>query len=152
MSNDNSILNLQSWKAVLISVLCVLALGLVLSWQYKRMEENSQEKLSSLEDVLTMGFVEDVVDDFMIFRISGNEKQAVLFLTEGAYQQFDQNGFSLVGDMESYKITKKEKLDEETFRFRVEIYGKDAPTVSPEIIIMKLIGDAYYVDSVETAG
>jgi hypothetical protein len=129
-----------------------LVLGLFLSWQYKRIEESSEEKLSSLEDVLTMGFVEDVVDDFMFYRIAGNENQAILFLTERAYQQFDRGDFDLIGNMESYKITEKEKLDDETFRFTVEIYGKEMPSVSPEIIRMKLIGDNYYVDSVETAG
>lgn len=99
-----------------------------------------------------MGFVEDVVDDFMFFRISGNKDQAILFLTERAYQQYDRGGFSLIGDMASYKITEKEKLDEETFFFRVEVYGRNALGTFPEIIRMKLIDDSYYVDSVETAG
>jgi hypothetical protein len=153
MSNkENTIFNLQSWKAILISVVCVLVLGLFLSWQYKRIEENSKEKLGSLEDVLTMGFVQEVVDDFMFSRISGNESQAILFLTEESYQQFDRGDFSLVGNIGSYKITKKEKVDQETFRFEVEVYGKDSLTTFPEIIIMKFIGDSYYVDSVGIAG
>jgi len=153
MSNqNNTIFNLQSWKAILIAVVSVLVIALFLSWQYKKIEENSEEKLTSLEDVLIMGFVQEVVDDFMLARINGNENQAILFLTEEAFQQMEEGEFFLIGDIESYRITKKEKLDEESFRFRVDTFGKDGTEGFPEIIILKLIGEDYYVNSVEIAG
>ena len=152
MSNKTTIFNLQSWKAMLVAIISVLLVVLFLSWQYKKIEENSEDKLTSLEDVLIMGFTQEIVDDFMIARISNNENQATLFLTENAFQQMEEGAFFLTGDMTSYKIIKKEKLDEERFRFVIEIYEKDNTKGFPEIIILKKIGEEYYVDSIEIAG
>ena len=92
-----NILNLQSWKAILIAIISVLLVVSFLSWQYKKIEDNSQEKLTSLEDVLIMGSVQEVVDDFMTARISNNENQAILYLTEQAFQQMEEGAFFLVG-------------------------------------------------------
>ncbi|MFH1582508.1 MAG: hypothetical protein ABIA08_02000 [bacterium] len=152
MSDRATIFNLQSWKAILVAIISVLLVGLFLSWQYKKIEENSQEKLTSLEDVLIMGFAQEVVDDFMIARISGNENQATLFLTEQAFQQMQEGAFFLTGNITSYQIVKKEKLNGERFRFRVETYEKDSIKGFPEIIILKKIGEEYYIDSLEIAG
>ncbi|MFH1509612.1 MAG: hypothetical protein ABID67_00465 [Candidatus Nealsonbacteria bacterium] len=152
MSKNLSILNLQSWKAILVAIISVLLVVSFLSWQYKRIENNSQEKLTSLEDVLIMGLVEEVVDDFMVARISNNENQAILFLTEKAFQQMEEGAFFLTGEITSYRIVKKEKIEEEMFRFRVETYEKDGVKGFPEIIILKKIGGEYYIDSLQIAG
>jgi len=147
-----NILNLQSWKAILIAIISVLLVVSFLSWQYKKIEDNSQEKLTSLEDVLIMGSVQEVVDDFMTARISNNENQAILYLTEQAFQQMEEGAFFLVGEITSYRIVSKEKTDEDTFRFRVETYEKDGIKGFPEIIILKKIGGEYYIDSLKIAG
>lgn len=151
MSN-NTVLNLQSWKAILIAIISVLLIVSFLSWQYKRIENNSQEKLTSLEDVFIMASVQEVVDDFMVARISNNENQAILFLTEQAFQQMEEGSFTLVGNITSYRIVKKEKMGEETFRFRIDTYEKEGIRGFPEIIILKKIGGEYYIDSLEIAG
>jgi len=152
MSNNSNILNLQSWKAVLIAIISVLLVVSFLSWQYKRIEDNSQEKLTSLEDVLIMGSVQEVVGDFMTARISNNENQAILFLTEQAFQQMEEGAFFLTSGITSYRIVSKEKIEEDMFRFEVETYEKDGVKGFPEIIILKKIGGEYYIDSLKIAG
>lgn len=152
MSKNTSIFNLQSWKAIALSVFCVLAVALLLSWQYKKIEENSKEELSSLEDVVAVAVAQDFVDDFMTARMNGNEDQATLYLTENAYEQKEEGLFSLIGQIASYKIIKKERLSDENFKFNVDLYKEDGSLEAPEIIILKKINEEYYIDSIEVAG
>src|SRR4030042_3568040 len=91
--NLSTIFDFKAWRAVILAILAVIIVSFVLSWQYKRMAAESEEKLSSLEDVVEESLVEDAVDRFMMARINKNKAQAGVYLTEKAMEQKENGEF-----------------------------------------------------------
>ncbi|MFH1714477.1 MAG: hypothetical protein ABH831_02715 [Candidatus Nealsonbacteria bacterium] len=147
-----TIFNLGTWTSLLLAVLVVLAISFFLSWQYNRIVKDSEEKLTSLEDILKDSLVQGVMDKFLTARINSNETQAKVYFTEGAMEQLQNNEFELIDNFESYRILKKDRLEDESFKFTVILYGKDKIEEITEIIIMVEILDNYYIDSINVAG
>jgi len=153
--DSNTIFNLKAWRAVILAILAVLLVSLALSWQYKRMAAESEEKMSSLEDMVEESLVEDALDRFMTARINRNEAQAGVYLTEKAMEQKESGEFSLVDDFESYQIVEKKKLSNtssNSFEFIINLHSEDKVSSIVEIIVLTEILDNYYVDSVIIGG
>jgi len=150
--NSNTLFNKDAWKAIILAVLVVTLVGGILSWQYRRMTEESEERISSLEDVIERGFAQNMLDKFMTARIKKNETQANIFLTERAMEQKIQGKFILIDNFNSYIIFKSEKLEKNKFRFIVKIYKDNIMSEIVEVIALIKILDGYYIDSVEIAG
>ena len=111
--------------------------------------------MSSLEDVVKEGLVQDALDRFMTARINKKEDQAGVYLTENAMEQKENGEFSLVDDFESYQIMEKKKLSDtqfSSFEFIVKLYSEDKVSSIVEIIVLTEIMDDYYVDSVQIGG
>lgn len=151
-----TIFSLKAWGSVILAILIMVVVAFGLSWQYERIARESEEKMSSLEDMVEGSLVQDVLDRFLTARINKNEDQAAIYLTERAMEQRVKGQFSLVDDFESYQVIKKEKLAGDSasanFEFFVKIYSKDRRDSVIEIIVLTKIIDSYYVDSVEIAG
>lgn len=150
--DSNTLFNKEAWKAIVLAILIVVLFGGILSWQYRKVTENSEEKISSLEDVMEQSFAQNVLDKFMEARISKNEAQANIYLTEGAMEQKLQDKFVLINNFKSYQINKSEKLGENQYRFIVKLYGEEKMGETVEIIALIKILDKYYIDSIEIAG
>ena len=153
--NLSTIFDFKAWRAVILAILAVIIVSFVLSWQYKRMAAESEEKLSSLEDVVEESLVEDALDRFMMARINKNEAQAGVYLTEKAMEQKENGEFVLVDDFESYQVMGKNKLQDSqsnSFEFIVKLYSEDKVSNVVEIIVLAEIMDDYYIDSVIIGG
>lgn len=140
---------------MILAILVVALVSFGLSWQYKRIVEESENKMSSLEDVVEESLAKDALDKFMTARINKNENQASIYLTENAMEQKEKAEFVLVDDFRSYQIMEKKKLpvaDYPSFEFIVKLYGEDKIVSLIEVIILKDILDNYFVDSVKIGG
>lgn len=148
----------EAWKSITLAIVFVAAASFVLSWQYNKIENRSEEKLSSLEDIIEQGLAQDVLDKFMTARIAKNESQANIYLTERAMEEKGREEFVLIDDFESYFVVKNEKLpplseqEQKRYKFTVKVYENDEVGEIVETITLTKIIDKYYVDSVEVAG
>ena len=150
--DSNTLFNKDAWKAIIVAVLIVALAAGVLSWQYKKITEKSEEKLSSLEDVMEQLLAQGVLDQFIEARINKNENQANLYLTEQAMEQKIQGEFTLINNFKSYLIQKSEEVGENQYRFIVKLYEEDEMGEIIEVITLTKILDKYYIDLVELAG
>jgi cell division protein YceG involved in septum cleavage len=154
-TEDPSIFNPRSWGAIILAILAVALVAFGLSWQYKRIARESEEKMSSLEDIVEGSLVQDALDKFMMARINKNESQATIYFTENAMQQLENGEFILVDNFASYQIIEKSKLpdgDFPSFKFVVNLYGENKADSHVEIIVLKEILDSYFVHSISIGG
>jgi len=150
--NSNSLFNKEAWKAIVLAFAIVAIAALFLSWQYNKLVEESEEKLSSLQDIMEQGFAQDVLENFIKARVDKNESQANLYLTEVAMEQKNKDKFVLIDNFKSYFIYKSEKTEEGNFRFFVKLYEENEALETVEIISVVKILENYYINSVEIAG
>lgn len=141
-------------KAMIFAILIAfLGIG-ILGWQYHRLEKRQlpliKEKIEKQKEEIERSRAQDILDKFMLARIEKNEAQATLYLTERAMEEKLNREFTLINELESYKILKGEKLAENRYQFLVRTYRKDGDFV--EAIILIKILDEYYVDSIRLAG
>lgn len=156
MKNQNNlnILNKDALRSIVLAVLAVAAISSFLSWQYNKIAK-SEEKLSSLEDLVERGLAQDALDSFMAARAEGKEEQANAFLTERAMEQKKESPLAM--GFKSYSVIKGEKIDSDEggwkrYEFRVKIIEKNEVFENIERVILIKILDQYYIDSVEIVG
>ena len=153
----NTLFNKGALRSIFFAILAVIVLSGLLSWQYNLIAKKSQEKLSSLEDLVEQSFAQDVLDKFMAARQAKNNSQASLFLTERAMAQKEGNDFDLFLDFENYFISSSSKVssdppsETEKYQFLIKLYGKGGEEALETITVTKIL-DKYYIDSVNTAG
>lgn len=137
---------------VLIFAFLVAFSGIaILSWQYHKI---SEKEIPSLKETIEQGSVENLVDQFMQYRIEKNENQAMVYLTENAVEQKNQGKFLLINNFKSFEILKTEKISDKAYRSSVKIQEENEGYEIVEIItITKILTlDKYYIDSIEIAG
>ena len=141
----------SSWFVLIIAFL-VAFLGIaILSWQYHKIAE---KEIFSLKQNIEQNSAEDLLEKFMAYRIEKNENQAMLYLTENAMEQKNQEKFLLINNFKNFELLKTEKIDETNYKFTVKIQAENNNYEIIEIIfITKILElDRYYIDSIEIAG
>ena len=143
-------------KAMFLAMIAAL-LGIgILGWQYRQIEKKRlpalQEQIEKQKQEIEEGLAQNVLDKFMLARLSRNESQATLYLTENAVWQKDQKEFILFNEFDGYEVLSSGKIGENQFRFVVKIYEEDEVGDFVEIITLIKVLDRYYVDSIEMAG
>ena len=123
----------------------------ILSWQYHKI---SEKEIFSLKQTIEQAAAENLVEEFMQYRIEKNENQAMVYLTENAVEQKNQGKFLLINNFKSFEILKTEKISGERYRASVKIQEENENYEIVEIItIIKILTlDKYYIDSIEIAG
>ena len=94
-------------------------------------------------------------ESVVLFLDAWKEGDAVLaqrYLTENAVLQEQGGMFSLQQGFSDYAIVKIEKLEKGGFRAQVEKQTEQGLPKQVEVLLVRKILDAYYVDSVEIAG
>lgn len=149
------LLDKDSFKALFISMLAVVAGLLFLSWQYNNLAEDRipeiEKKVEQQAQELESQKAQTALVSFLEARVAGNTERARQHLTEEAASQVEGGNIQLGRDAESYRILRRmEGRDAPTFQ--VELTLNEAPFSLTEVITMKKISEQYYIDSVEIAG
>lgn len=136
---------------ILAFLVAFLGIG-ILSWQYHKIAEKSEQEIHSIKETMEQNLAEDVLNKFMEARLEKKEKQAITYFTENAMEQHLKNEFTLIDNFVSFEILKTEKLENTKFRFIVKIQEENENNEVIEVIIITEILDRYYVDSAQIAG
>lgn len=148
----------DTWKGILIALIILIGGEAVLVWQYHRLEKQrlpriEQELLEQKREIQKKE-AEETVKSFLDLRLAKDEKRASRYLTERTMQKREEGTVTLLPefDMETYQILKRESIDENAFRFEVELLGEQGQLLQIEILRLIKILDEYYIDSIELAG
>ena len=142
-----------SFILIMIFAFLVAFLGIgILSWQYHKMAEKTEGEIHSIKEVVEQRLAEDVLDKFMKARLEKKEEQAKTYFTENTMEQYSQGEFTLINNFVSFEILKTEKLEDEKFRFIIEIQEENKINELIEAVTIIKILDRYYVNSVEFPG
>ena len=138
-------------RAIAIAAVAALIGIVIVGWAHYRFEK---ERLPDLEEAIEEKAAQRILGLFMMNRLTQNEEVAMYYLTERAAEQARLNEFSLIDDFSSYEILQVEKLEEEKYRFTVNLDYKELPVKLIEIItLIKVLElNEYYIDSVQIAG
>ena len=140
---------MPSWMVILIAFLLAFLSAGILSWQYHNI---SQREIVSLKGSVEMGSAGNVLEGFMVARISRNEAQAKIYFTENTMDQYMRGKFSLINNFQVFEVLKKEQLVENKFRFIVNLCEQNKINCTSEVVTLIKILDRYYLDSLELAG
>jgi len=158
MSEENytRIFHKGVWKAIIFAVVLLVIGELFLAWQYNRLEKGRlpeiEQKLEEQSIAIEERAAQGILKEFLNARIAGEETKAMRLFTEVAMQQKVEGEFDLSGAFVDYKIRNVDRLDANSFRFRVDVVGEDDMIQQIELIRVKEIGGIYYIDSVQLAG
>ena len=148
--------NKGAWKGVVIAVIAVAASQFVLPWQYYRLEEKRlpviEQQLAEQRQEMERQAAKEAVVLFLDAWKEGDAVLAQRYLTENAVLQEQGGMFSLQQGFSDYAIVKIEKLEKGGFRAQVEKQTEQGLPKQVEVLLVRKILDAYYVDSVEIAG
>ncbi len=143
----------KSFWLVIIFAFLVAFLGIgILSWQYHKIAEKSEQEIHSIKETIEQNLAKDVLDKFMESRLGKRKKQALTYFTENTMEQHLKNEFILIDNFVSFEILKTEKLENTNFRFIVKIQEENENNEIIEVITLIKILNRYYVDSVQIAG
>ena len=143
----------KSFWLVIISAFLTAFLGIgILSWQYHKIAEKSEQEIHSIKETMEQNLAKDVLDKFMESRLGKRKEQAITYFTENTMEQHLKNEFALIDNFVSFEILKIEKLENTVFRFIVKIQAENENNEVVEVIIITKILDRYYADSVQIAG
>ena len=140
-------------RAIFFAVALLVLGELFLAWQYQRLEKGRlaelEQKVQEHQQTMEERDAEGVLEKFLEARVMGDEQRAFRYVTEEVAFQRQQGLFEFSG-VQNYKILKKEKLDEQIFRFQVEITRDGLKQI--ELIEVRKFSGEYYVNSVQLAG
>lgn len=140
-------------RAILFAVALLVVGEMLLAWQYQRLEKGRladlEQKVQEQQKTMEERDAQGVLEKFLDARTAGDEQRAARYVTEEAMLQRQQGLFEFFG-VQDYKVMKKEKLEEGTFRFQVEIARDHSKQI--ELIELQKISGEYYVKSVQLAG
>ena len=143
----------KSFWLVIIFAFLTAFLGIgILSWQYHKIAEKSEQEIHSIKETMEQNLAKDMLDKFMEARLGKRKEQTITYFTENAMEQHLKNEFILIDDFVSFELLKTEKLENTKFRFIVKIQEENENNEIIEVLITTKILDRYYVDSVQIAG
>ena len=141
------------WQILLLAVVILVVGQSLLVWQYRRLEGERMRELeqrqATVEQQMEERAAQGALREFLEARVAGDEVRASRYITEQAALQRQQRVSEFFG-VQNYEIQEKEKLEEGSFRFRVELMRDRLKQI--ELIELLKIGENYYVNSVQLAG
>src|SRR3989344_3640504 len=151
----NKFMTKGTWKAFFIAVTLVVIGELFLAWQYGQLAQNRipelEERVERQQQEIELANAQETLRKFLQARFTKDTNEALSYVTEKAWEQWNDRSFSLTGNFVHYEIEDVRKLEEENFQFQVTIAQGNGVDVIELIDVKKILG-SYFIHSVEYPG